>query len=134
MTGIDNGANDIAICAVPLAFLFRFLARVDLGGCTFADSSMVFQQKPGYYSGYECCEGREVDAAGRDPRVVYVCFMCMDLGGAVVAGGHGGGRFVIAFDEVLGGVRDDVKPHKKEKDGHCETGKYFCTLKTVEHC
>lgn len=59
----------------------------------------------------------------------------MDLGSAVIAGGRGGGgRFVIALDEVLGGVRDDVEPHEKEKDGHCETGKDFCTLETVEHC
>lgn len=64
--------------------------------------------------------------------MVYVCFVRMDLGSTVVTSGSDGGRFIIAFDEVLGSMRDDVESHEKEKDGHSETGEDFCTLKAEE--
>lgn len=62
----------------------------------------------------------------------------MDLGGTVVVSdgdsSSDSGRFVVAFNEVLGGVRNDVKAHEKEEDGHGEAGEDFCALKAVGRC
>lgn len=68
--------------------------------------------------------------------MVHVCFVRMDLGGTVVTsgGGDGGGSFVVAFNEMLGGVRNDVEAHEKEENGHSKAGEDLCALKAVGRC
>lgn len=80
---------------------------------------MVLQQDPRDDGRDESGQGGQVDTARRDPSAMHVRFVNVNLGVAVVAARN----FVVALDEVLGGVRNDVKAHEEKKDGHGEAGK-----------